>query len=154
MLHTATMALLLDIEFSRKYGFGNDFWGKSPEKAPFLRKLGKITSNLGISAWIWGEIGKDLGSLKPQRRSALCAKRVTKVDVKNECSVSARMCVGRTMISNDFLVTRTDGDVFVRECVQRKFLTKPMTVKLLDASREYWLKRGVTDWGLVIDAEE
>ena len=55
--------------------------------------------------------------------------------------------------TTDFLVTRTDGDVFVRECVQRKFLTKPMTVKLLDASREYWHKRGITDWGLVIDAE-
>ena len=55
--------------------------------------------------------------------------------------------------TTDFLVTRTDGDVFVRECVQRKFLTKPMTIKLLDASREYWHKRGITDWGLVIDAE-
>ena len=55
--------------------------------------------------------------------------------------------------TTDFLCTRADGDMFVRECVQRKFLTKPMTVKLLDLSREYWQKRGVTDWGLVIDAE-
>ena len=55
--------------------------------------------------------------------------------------------------TTDFLVTRTDGDIFVRECVQRKFLTKPLTIKLLDASREYWQKRGVSDWGLVIDAE-
>ena len=55
--------------------------------------------------------------------------------------------------TTDFLVTRTDGDILVRECVQRKFLTKPLTIKLLDASREYWQKRGVTDWGLVIDAE-
>ena len=29
-----------------------------------------------------------------------------------------------------------------------------MTVKLLDISREYWLSRGVSDWGLVIDAEK
>lgn len=41
----------------------------------------------------------------------------------------------------------------VRECVFRKFLMKPLTVKLLDASREYWLRHGVTDWGLVIDEE-
>lgn len=56
--------------------------------------------------------------------------------------------------TSDFLCTRADGDMFIRECVQRKFLSKPMTVRLLDASREYWQKRGVTDWGLVIDAEE
>lgn len=47
-----------------------------------------------------------------------------------------------------------NGDLMVRECVYRKFLTKPMTVKLLDASYEYWLKHGVTDWGLVIDEEK
>lgn len=41
----------------------------------------------------------------------------------------------------------------VRECVERKYLMKPLTVKLLDASREYWERRGVTDWGLVINEE-
>ena len=30
---------------------------------------------------------------------------------------------------------------------------KPLTVKLLDASRDYWLRHGVTGWGLVIDEE-
>ena len=39
----------------------------------------------------------------------------------------------------------------VRECVEEKYL---MTVKLLDASRTYWLRLGVQDWGLVIDGEE
>ena len=56
--------------------------------------------------------------------------------------------------TSDFVCIKTDGDFMVRECVQRKLLTKPMTVKLLDASRKYWLRRGVNDWGLVIDAEE
>lgn len=56
--------------------------------------------------------------------------------------------------TSDFVCIRTDGDIMVRECVQRKFLMKPMTVKLLDASKEYWLRRGVTDWGIVIDAEK
>ena len=55
--------------------------------------------------------------------------------------------------TSDFVCTKTDGDLMVRECVFRKFLMKPLTVKLLDASREYWLKHGVTDWGLVIDEE-
>ena len=29
-----------------------------------------------------------------------------------------------------------------------------MTVKLLDASRDYWINHGVTDWGIVIDEEK
>lgn len=54
---------------------------------------------------------------------------------------------------SDFVCTKINGDLFVRECVDRRFLTKPLTVKLLDASRLYWLRRGVTDWGLVINEE-
>lgn len=56
--------------------------------------------------------------------------------------------------TSDFVCTKVDGDRMVRECVQRKYLMKPMTVKLLDASKEYWLRHGVTDWGLVIDEEK
>lgn len=53
--------------------------------------------------------------------------------------------------TSDFVCVKAGGDLMVRECVFRKFLLKPMTVKLLDASREYWLRHGVTDWGVVID---
>ena len=56
--------------------------------------------------------------------------------------------------STDFLCVKKDGDLMVRECVERRYLMKPMTVKLLDASREYWYSHGVTDWGLVIDEEK
>ena len=42
----------------------------------------------------------------------------------------------------------------VRECVFRKKLALPRTCKLLDISREYWMKRGVTDRGIVIEQEE
>ena len=52
--------------------------------------------------------------------------------------------------TSDFVCTKADGDLMVRECVYRKFLMKPLTVKLLDASRDYWLRHGVTDWGVVI----
>ena len=55
--------------------------------------------------------------------------------------------------TSDFVCTKTNGDLLVRECVERRFLTKPLTVKLLDVSRLYWLRRGVTDWGLVINEE-
>ena len=53
----------------------------------------------------------------------------------------------------DFACTKTGGDLMVRECAFRKFLMKPLTVKLLDASRNYWIRRGVTDWRVVIDEE-
>lgn len=55
--------------------------------------------------------------------------------------------------TSDFVCVKADGDLMVRECVFRKFLTKPMTVKLLDASRDYWINHGVSDWGMVIDEE-
>ena len=52
---------------------------------------------------------------------------------------------------SDFVAIKVDGDLMVRECVFRKHLTKPMTAKLLDESRNYWRRRGVTDWGIVVD---
>lgn len=55
--------------------------------------------------------------------------------------------------TSDFVCTKSDKDLMVRECVNQKFLMKPMTVKLLDASREYWLRRGVTDWKVVTNEE-
>lgn len=55
--------------------------------------------------------------------------------------------------TSDFVCVKADNDLMMRECVFRKFLMKPLTVKLLDASREYWLRHGVSDWGLVIDEE-
>ena len=55
--------------------------------------------------------------------------------------------------TTDFVCVKVDGDWMVRECVYRKHLTKPLTIKLLDISKDYWARHGVTDWGLVIDAE-
>ena len=55
--------------------------------------------------------------------------------------------------TSDFVCVKADGDLMVRECVFRKLLMKPLTVKLLDASRDYWHRHGVTDWGLIIDEE-
>ena len=62
------------------------------------------------------------------------------------------LCEGE--YTSDFVCVKKGGDLMVRECVFRKYLTKPMTVKLLDASRTYWKSRGVKDWGLVIDEEK
>ncbi len=48
---------------------------------------------------------------------------------------------------------KADGGLMVRECVSRRHLTKPMTTKLLDASRNYWKSHGVNDWGIVVEKE-
>ena len=55
--------------------------------------------------------------------------------------------------TTDFVCVKSDNDLMVRECANRKHLSKPLTVKLLDASREYWLKHGVDDWGIVTNEE-
>ena len=56
--------------------------------------------------------------------------------------------------TTDFLCIKTNGDLMVRECVFRKKLSLPRTCKLLDASREYWRRRGVMDWGIVVEEKE
>lgn len=58
-----------------------------------------------------------------------------------------------TNFTTDFVCTKADGDICVFECVERKRLTKPMTAKLLDESREFWTKHGVVDWNIVIGKE-
>ena len=55
---------------------------------------------------------------------------------------------------SDFVAIKMDGDLRVQECVYRKHLRKPMTAKLLDASRNYWRRRGVEDWGIVVEKKE
>lgn len=56
--------------------------------------------------------------------------------------------------TTDYVCTKNDGDLMVRECVFRKRLALPRTCKILDISREYWLKRGVKDWAIVIEKED
>ena len=55
--------------------------------------------------------------------------------------------------TSDFVCTKKNGELMVRECSERKYIGRPKTVKLLDCSRKYWLSNGVSDWGIVIDAE-
>ena len=51
----------------------------------------------------------------------------------------------------DFLCKRTNGSYFVRECAFRKVLLRPQTVKLLDGSRNYWQRKGIRDWGIIVE---
>ena len=55
--------------------------------------------------------------------------------------------------SSDFVCLKVDGSYMVRECVDRRHLAKPMTIRILEASRQYWLLKGINDWGIVINGE-
>ena len=59
-----------------------------------------------------------------------------------------------TAYTSDFVATRSNGKILVRECVWRKHLSWPTVAKLLDMSRSYWLSKGVEDWGIVIEKED
>lgn len=71
---------------------------------------------------------------------------------KIKCNVPTVSIDGNAFMS-DFVCTKTNGDIMVRECVHRNKLSLPRTAKLLDASRKYWIEQGVTDWGIVIGKE-
>jgi len=71
-----------------------------------------------------------------------------------KCNVLLDDLEGDEKYTTDFVCIKQDGDLLVRECAYRKHLSRPLTAKLLDLSREYWLRHGCLDWGIVIDAEE
>lgn len=73
--------------------------------------------------------------------------------VSFECNVPIKGAAD-DLYSTDFVIQKVDGSVSVRECVRRFNLSKPSYAKLLDVSRHYWLSRGVTDWGIVVEKEE
>ena len=54
----------------------------------------------------------------------------------------------------DFVCKKTDGDLMVREGISRKLLSRPQMAAMMDMCRNYWLRHGVTDWGIVVDAVE
>ncbi len=53
--------------------------------------------------------------------------------------------------TTDFLYTKADGDMAVRECIKSTHIYRPKKIMMLDASREYWSAKGIIDWGIVID---
>ena len=70
------------------------------------------------------------------------------------CNVPLESCDAGEGFTTDFFVTKADDTVMVRECVYRKHLSKPLTIRLLTASFRFWSEKGVKDWGLVIDKAE
>lgn len=61
-----------------------------------------------------------------------------------------------TDYTSDIVCMMENDTVVIYECCCRNLLNRPTTAKLLQQSREYWLKHGVKeeDWRLVVDAEK
>ncbi len=90
--------------------------------------------------------------------SALQRKFAERLDNDEEVESFEANCVLKDLsvdgiYTSDFLVKYKDGTAKVYECVLRRHIVKPQTVKLLTISRNYWLSRGVK-WGIVTEAND
>ena len=74
--------------------------------------------------------------------------------VEIRCNVPIEELFEDGEYTSDFVITKEDGSIAVRECVLRKNLLKPRMIKLLDFSQRYWRNKGVSDWKVIINAEE
>jgi len=52
--------------------------------------------------------------------------------------------------TTDFVCCKRNGEYMVREVVYKKNLLKPAVIKMLEASHNYWISRGIKDYGIVI----
>ncbi len=73
--------------------------------------------------------------------------------VKN---VRCNVLMDGTDYTSDIVCVMEDESIVIYECCYRNLLNRPTNAKLLQQSREYWLKHGIQeeDWRLVVDAEK
>lgn len=82
------------------------------------------------------------------------------VDILSEDSsvkdIRCNVLMDGTGYTSDIICVMEDGSLVIYECCYRNLLNRPTNAKLLQQSREYWLKHGVKeeDWRLVVDAEK
>ena len=68
-----------------------------------------------------------------------------------KCNVPIEDCELDGTYTTDFYCIKTNGEIFVRECVYKEKLVRPQVIKMLDASRNYWLSKGITEWGIILN---
>ena len=73
--------------------------------------------------------------------------------VEIKCNVKLNGCDLGDTYTSDFVCVKSNGEIMVRECVEKSKLLKPLTCKMLDSSRNFWLSNGVSDWGIIIGEE-
>ena len=129
--------------------------------------LGELSPFLGKPICFWEENAMYKRNYKGRctkmktRKAGLCklydalqVAYLRELEARTEVeAIEVNVPLDGTEYCTDFVCRKTDGKWMVRECVFRRHLMKPKTVTLLDLSREYWLQKGVTDYGIVIDEE-
>ena len=60
---------------------------------------------------------------------------------------------GDEIYTTDFVVNYKNETTKVWECVFRRHITKPKTMRMLSLSKNYWTKKGC-QWGLVTEVTE
>ena len=133
LLKKCKVGVRRDVEKKEKAVFGILVLGKDWRKINVFQVLG----DSGMRFWekkrcdnpVFGRIMSDLGTFLGKEDSI----------IEFQCNVMlSGLEAGE--YSSDFVCEKQNGDLMVRECVERRFLKKPMTVKLLDASRECWTR--------------
>ncbi len=70
-----------------------------------------------------------------------------------KCNVPIDVSNVEGSFTTDFYCIKTNGEIMVRECVYKDKLLKPYYIKILDESRNYWLSKGIVDWGIVLNED-
>ena len=70
------------------------------------------------------------------------------------CNVKLEGFILGDNYTTDFYCIKDNNEIMIRECVYQNSLFKPMNIKMLDSSREYWLSKGIKDWGIVLDEQK
>lgn len=113
---------------------------KKTHDVTFKKKLNKISGFFRVHGELALKFGEELD------------KKEDIIEIKANCSLED-FELGDNY-TTDFVCTKANEELMVRECVYKKNLIKPSTIKLLDASLNYWRSRGVEDWGIVLDAQK
>ena len=74
--------------------------------------------------------------------------------VEIRCNVKLDGFILGDNYTTDFYCIKDNNEIMIRECVYQNSLFKPINIKMLDSSREYWLSKGVKDWGIVLDEQK
>lgn len=146
--------------------FQGCFWGNSIVFGDFKPFLGKIILFLGEQRKEF-QVRKKGYKGRCTKMTSSKSKTVCRLydDLQIAClkkleadddviSIQVNAPLDNLEFTSDFLCRRANGDYMVRECVYRKYLTKPLTAEQLDLSRMYWAKHGVIDWGVIIEVEK
>jgi len=111
---------------------------KTHTSATFKKKLPKCSTIF----YAYSDLQRKYGELISKREDVIEFKANVKLE---------KFPLGESF-TTDFLITTTSGTE-IREIIYRNQLFKKSKLEQLSASRAYWREKGITNWGIVVDAE-